>query len=233
MSRRNKLKKFSQLFEFPNAFQHMDYHDNFVIGNGQKYTMSDRKWFRDYFKNGHPIILELGCGRGEYSIAMAERYPEKNFIGIDIKGARLWKGVKDALDFGLTNVVFLRTRVEKIADFFDPEEISEIWVTFPDPYPERAKRRLTSPLFLNLYRQILKTDGLLHLKTDNHSLFQYSKGVLNKNKDFQIIIDTEDITELEEKIPDLKIRTTYEKKHREENAITYLKARKIIETPIN
>lgn len=229
MSRRNKLLKFSQLFEFPNVFQHMEFKDDYITCNSFKHSIKDRKWYKEYFKKSNPLVLELGCGRGEYSIAMAERYPEKNFIGIDIKGARMWKGAKDGLDLGLTNVAFLRTRVEKIIEFFDRDEISEIWLTFPDPYPERAKRRLTSPYFLNLHQQVLKPQGLLHLKTDDLPLFEYTKEVLTECGDFEITFETDDISDFEEKNTDLKIRTTYENIHRNEKPITYLMAMKIIE----
>jgi tRNA (guanine-N7-)-methyltransferase len=131
------------------------------------------KWKSDIFGNDHPLVLELGCGKGEYTVGLARRYPEKNFMGLDIKGARIWTGAKDALDEGLSNVAFLRTRIDFINSFYGVDEVDEIWITFPDPQEKRRrlKKRLPGALFLNKYRQFLKDEGTVHLKTDNRELY--------------------------------------------------------------
>ena len=138
-------------------------------------------WGRDFFHNDHPIVLELGCGKGDYTIALALRHPEINYIGIDIKGARMWKGAKTATQMGLKNVGFLRTRVEFINSLFAPGEVSEIWLTFSDPQIGREKKRLTSPRFLSRYAGFLRSDGVIHLKTDSRYLYEYTHALCLAN----------------------------------------------------
>jgi len=138
-------------------------------------------WNEKFFKKWQPIVLELGCGRGEYAVELARRIPERNYIGIDIKGARMWKGARDAFDSGLTNVGFLRTRIEFLHRMFGPAEVDEIWVTFPDPQPKKPRKRLTSARFLNLYSRMLRPDGTIHLKTDSRILYDYTAEVLKIN----------------------------------------------------
>jgi tRNA (guanine-N7-)-methyltransferase len=138
-------------------------------------------WGRDFFGNDNPIVVELGCGKGDYTIDLAERNPDCNYIGVDIKGARLWKGAKYAEEHGLRNVAFLRTRIEFIESLFACGEVAEIWITFADPQIGREKKRLTSPLFLNRYRNFLAKDGLVHLKTDSPYLHEYSKAIAQQN----------------------------------------------------
>ena len=138
-------------------------------------------WARDFFGNDKPIVVELGCGKGEYTIDLALRNPSCNYIGVDIKGARLWKGAKYAEEHSLSNVAFLRTRIEFIEGLFAKDEISEIWITFADPQIGREKKRLTSPLFLSRYRNFLKKGGIVHLKTDSRYLHEYSKAIVNAN----------------------------------------------------
>ena len=150
------------------------------------------KWHAEYFHNDNPIVLELGCGRGEYTVGLAARYPDKNYIGIDIKGARLWKGAKYVEEHGLKNVAFLRTRIEFIESIFAPEEVSEIWITFADPQIGREKKRLTAPLFMNRYRNFLKSGGIVHLKTDSRYLHEYSRAMAEQN-DLQILACATDI----------------------------------------
>jgi tRNA (guanine-N7-)-methyltransferase len=142
------------------------------------------KWNRELFKNDNPLILELGCGKGEYTVGLATRFPGNNYIGIDIKGARMWRGAKTANDLNLGNVAFLRTRIEFINSFFCANEVDEIWITFPDPHPggRNSEKRLSSPRFLNKYRLFLKDKGLVHLKTDNTELYNYTKTVVESNK---------------------------------------------------
>lgn len=171
---RSKLKKFADNIIAEN-----------VIQEGKPlYTNIKGKWHDTIFKNSNPIVLELGCGRGEYSTGLAELFPDKNFIGIDIKGARIWTGSQYAIENQLDNVAFLRTYIQNLEDFFEENEVSEIWLTFPDPRPKDAdeRRRLTFPRFLEIYRKLLKKDGLLHLKTDSEALFDYTLEVLEKQK---------------------------------------------------
>ncbi|MDE7070264.1 MAG: tRNA (guanosine(46)-N7)-methyltransferase TrmB [Alistipes sp.] len=140
------------------------------------------RWHSDFFRNDRPIVLELGCGKGEYTVALAERDPSRNYIGVDIKGARMWRGAKTATERGMKNVGFLRTRIELIDSFFARGEVSEIWITFPDPQlkTRRAKKRLTSPLFLERYARMLPAEGRIHLKTDSQHLFAYTQAVIGR-----------------------------------------------------
>lgn len=140
------------------------------------------KWHSNFFHNNHPIVLELGCGRGEYTVGLGRLYPERNFIGVDIKGSRMWTGAQDALKAGMTNVGFLRTHIEFIHHFFAPGEVSEIWLTFSDPQMKKVTKRLTSTYFLQRYRHFLQEDGLIHLKTDSNFLFTYTEEMLRANQ---------------------------------------------------
>ncbi len=141
------------------------------------------KWNSDFFNCDNPLVLELGCGKGEYTVGLASKYPGKNFIGIDIKGARMWRGARQAIENNLDNAGFLRTRIELADSFFAPGEIAEIWITFPDPQlkKRRNKKRLTHPRFLNLYRKFLKNNGIIHLKTDNRILYNFTLGLVKYN----------------------------------------------------
>ena len=174
MGSKNKLKKFIENESFSN-----------VIQPERKELLSDSfifrgNWNKLYFKNNNPIIVELGCGKGEYTVNLAKSNPSKNYIGIDIKGARFWRGAKTSLDENLENVVFLRTQIELIDFVFGKQEVKEIWLTFPDPQIkyQRRKHRLTNPLFLNRYKNILVDKGMVHLKTDSEFLHGYTLGVL-------------------------------------------------------
>ncbi|MEY4852785.1 MAG: tRNA ((46)-N7)-methyltransferase TrmB [Bacteroidota bacterium] len=166
-----------------------------------------------FFQNENPIVLEVGCGTGTYTLGLAQRFPEKNFIGIDIKGARMWHGATQAQEQGLENAAFLRTQIEKINTYFAPEEISEIWVTFPDPQPKKSKmsKRLTSNRMLDLYTQFLKKDAIVHLKTDNEMLFDFSVEVAQE-RNYSIDILTKDLYQ-ESFVDDvLSIKTVFETK---------------------
>lgn len=169
------------------------------------------RWNAGFFGNNHPIVLELGCGRGEYTLDLASRYPDKNFIGVDIKGSRMWKGARESLENNLTNVAFLRTRIEFLEKMFGQAEISEIWVTFPDPQPKKPRKRLTSARFLNRYSSLMVPDGLIHLKTDNSVLYRYTLAVLSING-IKPGVSTDDLygSGLADEI--LSIRTHYESK---------------------
>lgn len=150
------------------------------------------KWAQDFFGNNKPIILELGCGKGEYTVGLAKQNSNSNFIGIDIKGARMWRGAKTAVDEGIKNVAFLRTRIDLINSFFSTNEVSEIWVTFPDPQPKKYYKRLTSTRFLGYYQTFVKQNGIINLKTDNAELYKYTKRLAELNK-LELIIDTDNL----------------------------------------
>jgi tRNA (guanine-N7-)-methyltransferase len=169
------------------------------------------KWNPEIFRNSNPLVLELGCGKGEYTVGLAAKYPEKNFIGVDIKGARIWRGAKTAFENNIKNASFLRTRIEFIKSFFSASEVSEIWITFPDPFPKQrmSGRRLTSPQFLNLYSGILCDGGIIHLKTDNTQLYQYTRELVMANR-LEIITDNDDLHREGNTDEILSIRTHYE-----------------------
>ncbi len=173
---KNKLQKFDEMAQFPNVFQHSgkeSFEEDFHLKG---------KWNEKFFNNTNPIILELGCGKGEYTIDLAKKYFNKNFIGIDIKGARIWRGAKTSNEINLRNVAFLRTKIENISNFFQNQEVSEIWIPFPDPQPKKPKKRLSSFIFLNLYQKILTQNGIIHLKTDSFELYQYTLDTLKSNQ---------------------------------------------------
>jgi tRNA (guanine-N7-)-methyltransferase len=191
-----KLKRFGEIKKFANV---LEYPENM---NGQ--------WHK-FFKNNNPIILELACGKGEYATGLAQLYPGKNFIGVEIKGNRLWVGAKFSLDNHLDNVAFLRTQIEKITQYFDGGEIDEIWITFPDPQLRisKAKKRLTHPRFLRWYQQILKAGGKIHLKTDSPDLYNFTKTVIEMYG-LTLITDCENVYKQENISDELKIKTHYE-----------------------
>ena len=184
-------------------------------------------WHTEWFQNERPIVLELGCGRGEYTVGLAEKYPLKNFIGIDIKGARIWKGARDTYQKQLPNVAFLRTRIEFIKSFFAPGEVDEIWITFPDPQLKRnrEKKRLPGPVFMNLYRSIMKDGGTVHLKTDCRELYEYTLSLVRKNS-LDLITSVTDLYADMPEDPMLSIRTHYEQIFLDQGVpITYLSFR--------
>jgi tRNA (guanine-N7-)-methyltransferase len=166
-------------------------------------------WNEQVFRNDKPIVLELGCGKGEYSVNLAELYPEKNFIGVDIKGARMWTGARDSAEKGLTNVAFLRTHIEFIVRFFALGEISEIWLTFPDPQMKKVRKRLTSTRFMMDYDKILKPGGKIHLKTDSQFMYQYTSEMVKANR-LPVLVDTDDLYHCGWVDKILSIQTFYE-----------------------
>ncbi len=215
MSKRNKLQKFAELLTFPNVFENFDAgQPQLTSENGEALDWKG-KWATGYFKNEQPITLELACGRGEYTLGLARLYPSRNFIGVDVKGARIWKGARIALAEGLQNVVFLRTRIEQIAYFFAPAEISEIWITFPDPFLKDSKsnRRLTSANFLKEYRKIQKKDGIVHLKTDSPELYEFTLETLQEDPKIQLLYHDSDIYSKPLPFPELELKTYYEAMH--------------------
>ncbi len=200
-SNRGKTERFAKIQEFSNVLH---------FGASTK-----GKWNKKVFNNTNPIILELACGKGEYTVEMARRFPDKNFVGIDIKGERIYIGAKQALEENLMNVRFLRTKIEDLAKYFKKNEVSEIWITFPDPFPKmkQMKHRLTAPSFMTMYTNILKPKGLLHLKTDAGHLHHYTIGTMQA-ADFKIRKMSENIYAQDTLAhPLLDIKTNFENKH--------------------
>lgn len=200
---KNKLAKFANMETYPHVFQYP-----FAILKEKGFEMKGR-WNELFFKNNNPIILELGCGKGEYTVGLGKLYPENNFIGIDIKGARMWAGAKQSLEEGMNNVAFLRTHIELIHHFFGEGEISEIWITFPDPQMNKVNRRMTSTRFMKLYGQVLKPNGVIHLKSDSNFMFTYTSEMVELNK-LNILFKTDDLYHSDLVDDVLTIKTFYE-----------------------
>jgi len=210
---KDKLKRFAEVNTFSNVLQ---------LDAGAPYK---GQWNTGFFKNTNPVVLELACGKGEYTVNLATLFPGKNFIGIDYKGNRIWRGAKTALEEGVSNVGFLRIQIETILDYFAPGEVDEIWITFPDPQPQisREKKRLTSPRFLDKYKLLLKPGGFINLKTDNDGFHAYTAEKIEATS-LNLHIKTEDLYHSEYADEVLSIKTYYEKKYLKENKnINYLK----------
>jgi tRNA (guanine-N7-)-methyltransferase len=215
---KNKLQRFAENLTFDNLFQYR--YEELLQGFPLK-----GNWGKSFFKNDNDIILELGCGKGEYTVGMARMHPDRNYIGMDIKGARMWRGLKTADEEGLHNVAFIRSRINLAGFFFDKDEVSEIWITFPDPQPRQIKtsKRLTAPNFLQLYAQFLKPGGIIHLKTDNIIFYEYTLDVILENN-LKLLYSNDDVygTGLESEVT--SIQTFYEKKWLDHGTkIKYLK----------
>jgi tRNA (guanine-N7-)-methyltransferase len=200
---KNKLAKFADLNSFGHVIQ-ISYSKLISEGFPLK-----GNWNRDFFKNNHPVVLELGCGKGEYTVGLARLFPQKNFIGIDIKGSRMWSGAKEVHQDELKNSGFVRTNIELLAHFFGVGEVSEIWITFPDPQMKRTNKRLTSVRFLTQYSEILQPEGVIHLKTDSDFLYQYTLATIAENK-FPVQVNTDDLYASGMADEILGIRTYYE-----------------------
>ena len=200
---KGKLAKFADMAAFPHVFEYP-----FSVVDNVPFEMRGA-WNERFFKNDHPIVLELGCGRGEYTVGLGRLFPGKNFIGVDIKGARMWSGAKESAETGRTNVAFLRTNIEIIDRFFAPGEVSEIWLTFSDPQMKKATKRLTSTYFMERYRRFLVDNGLIHLKTDSNFMFTYTRYMVEHNH-LPVEVLTDDLyhSGLADEI--LSIRTYYE-----------------------
>jgi tRNA (guanine-N7-)-methyltransferase len=210
---KDKLRRFAEIDTFSNVLQ-------LEAGKPLK-----GKWASDFFKNDRPVVLELACGKGEYTVNLGRLFPQKNFIGIDYKGNRIWRGAKTALEDGVNNVGFLRIQIETILDYFGDGEVDEIWITFPDPQPQisREKKRLTSPRFLGKYKQILKPGGCVNLKTDNDDFYAYTVDKISE-LGLNLHIKTEDLYHSDYADEILSIKTYYEKKYLRDNKnINYLK----------
>lgn len=200
---KNKLKKFRDMETIDFVFQYP-----FAVLNEKGFPLRG-KWHNDFFGNDNPIVLELGCGKGEYTVGLARRYPDKNFIGVDIKGSRMWTGATQARSENLGNVAFLRTNIELIDRFFNEGEVSEIWITFPDPQMKKERKRLTSTRFLSLYRKIAVDRALIHLKSDSPFLYTYTHHLVKTNN-LPVITDTDDLYNCGIADDILNIRTFYE-----------------------
>jgi tRNA (guanine-N7-)-methyltransferase len=200
---KNKLSKFAEVHAFPNVVE-VPYAE---LEKGPYLLRGS--WSSQFFGNDFPVVLELGCGKGEYTVGLAEHYPDKNFIGIDIKGARIWTGAKTAFDNGLKNAGFLRTYVELLPSFFGAGEVSEIWITFPDPQMKKQRKRLTSTKLLAHYGKVMKSGGVIHLKTDSNFLFQYTSALVHLNR-FKVEAETEDLYASEFADGIMGIKTYYE-----------------------
>lgn len=183
------MKKFADMEAFSHVFQCSM---SELADSANPVTALRGKWHQQVFHNTHPIVLELGCGHGEYTVGLAERYPDKNFIGIDIKGARMWAGARQSHEKDMKNVAFLRTNIEMITHFFAPDEVAEIWITFPDPQMKKATKRLTSTFFMARYVQLLVPGGEIHLKTDSPFLYTYTREMLRLNE-YEVLADTDDL----------------------------------------
>jgi len=213
---KDKLKRFEENKQFQCLYQ-----PEFEEVFRNEYRMKGR-WNAEHFKNSNLIVLELGCGRGEYTVEMARSFPEKNFIGIDIKGARMWRGAKSATEEQLQNAAFMRCRIEFAESVFGAEEISEIWITFPDPQPKKSNKRLLSSFYLNRYRNFLKKGGVIHLKTDSLFLHEYTLELVKYNK-LELIEACSDIYGSGRADSTLSIKTHYEKQFLSQGIpITYL-----------
>jgi tRNA (guanine-N7-)-methyltransferase len=207
---KNKLRRFNEMKEWSNVFE-----PTLDLENKEPFALKGN-WRKDFFQNENPIVLELGCGKGEYSIGLAERFPDKNFIGLDIKGARIWVGAKDAIERNIQNVAFLRTKIDFITDYFEAGEVDEIWLTFSDPQPNKPNKRLTALPFIERYRNILKPGGLIHLKTDSDLLFEFTEEQIQEHN-YKCLELTWDLynsipSHLDEKQREIfNIKTHYEK----------------------
>ena len=220
MGSKNKLKRFKENLTFKNVIQPSR---EILVDNNFEYK---GKWNNLFFKNNNPIIIELGCGKGEYSIELAKLNPEKNFIGIDIKGARFWRGAKTAIDEGLNNIAFIRSQIELIDKIFSKKEVSEIWITFPDPQIKfkREKHRLINLKFINLYKNILVPNGIINLKTDSEFLHGYMLGLINSTNFLELIYSNHNIYNNSGAPNDvLSIQTFYELKFlKQKKPITFI-----------
>ncbi|MDR1846517.1 MAG: tRNA (guanosine(46)-N7)-methyltransferase TrmB [Bacteroidales bacterium] len=215
---KNKLERFAENATFSNLFQ-----PHYAELINSQFALKGR-WQADFFRNDNPIVLELGCGKGEYTIGLGKKYPEKNFIGLDIKGARMWRGLKTANEDKMTNIAFIRTRIQLIEYCFAAEEIDEIWITFPDPQLKKPNKRLTSPAFLNRYAKILKPNAIIHLKTDSYELYDYTLNEVLLPNGKKVLFNTDNLYAEEKEMEVKEIKTFYESIYLQAGKpITYIK----------
>ena len=218
---KNKLARFAENATFRNLIQ-MSFEEIKELGQ----CPLKGKWRENFFGNDKPLVLELGCGKGEYTVGLARKYPEKNFIGIDIKGARLWRGCKTSNEENMKNVAFIRSHIQMITSYFDSNEVDEIWITFPDPQLKKPNKRLTSERFLQLYSQILKPQGLIHLKTDSAELYDFTLNEVLKPSNREVLYHTDDLYHSDFTEEVIEIQTFYESMYlKQGKPITYIKFR--------
>ncbi|MBL0099362.1 MAG: tRNA (guanosine(46)-N7)-methyltransferase TrmB [Saprospiraceae bacterium] len=215
MGKKNKLKKFADLLSYPNVYENYDPKFPKLLISADTEADMIGNWRTSCYKNSNPLILELACGRGEYTEALVQAYPDQNFLGVDVKGARIWMGASHCLEKGLTNAAFLRTRIEQISLFFGTNEVDGIWITFPDPFLRESKenKRLTSARFLDQYKKIIKPGAILHLKTDDPTLYHFTLDTLLQYQGAHIIYKNDDIYAHDLDYDELKYKTHYEKEH--------------------
>lgn len=217
MGRKNKLAKFEDIRSFANVLECYNVQTPELVQNGSDVVDFRGTWSEAFFKNGYPLTLELACGAGEYAVGLAQHFPNRNFIGVDLKGNRIWKGAKRALEEGVQNVGFLRTQIEVLHHFFERAEVDEIWITFADPFPRSSKsnRRLTSPFFLDIYRKILRPSGVIHVKHDDQAFYEFTLETIAEAHDARLLFKQADIYAEELAFPELQIKTKYEGMHLE------------------
>ena len=201
---KNKLAKFADMDKLPHVFQYP-----YAVLQEKGFDLKGQ-WNKSFFKNNNPIVLELGCGKGEYTVGLARLFPNKNFIGVDIKGARMWTGATQAQEENLSNVAFLRTHIELLASFFEIAEVSEIWITFPDPQMTKVNKRMTSTRFMQLYQKFLKPQGIIHLKTDSNFMYVYTDAMI-RNNNLSVLFQTDNLYDSNLNDNILSIQTFYEK----------------------
>lgn len=221
MPKLSKLQKFAAIKTFPNVYSSKSHDSHLLIDHQGSQLDMKGKW-KQHFGNNNPITLEVACGKGHYARGLGKIYPDRNFIGVELKGNRIWTGAKAALDEAQDNVAFLRARIEFLENYFAPAEVDEIWITFPDPQLGKARKRTTSPRFLNVYKNILKQENKVHLKTDSPELYAYTHEVLQE-MNIEIVYDNDDIYAQAFDFPELAIKTYYELMHLENNkSIKYI-----------
>lgn len=203
MGHKNKLQRISDIERFSNVYQYSDFGENPELKG---------KWHSQIFGNNNPITLELACGKGEYSVNLAKKYPDRNFVGVDIKGPRMWVGAKQALEEQIPNVRFLRAFIDHLENYFAAGEVDEMWIVFADPYLKKPKKRLTSPKFLDTYRNIMQPGGTIHLKTDSGVLYDYTLDVIRK-QNLELIHRIDDVYKMSTNSELVDIQTYYEKMH--------------------
>lgn len=227
MAGKGKLRKFAEITSFPNVLEAFTFDDGYLHADEDSKILMKGKWRTEFFKNDRSLCLELACGKGEYALGLGALYPDRNFVGVDIKGNRIWKGARRAIREDMDNIGFLRSRIEFLNVYFAQDEVSEIWIVFPDPFLKTrdTNRRLTSGPFLDRYRDVLQDQALLHLKTDSDELYEYTLESIGQHPNYDIVTHDPDI-DCEMRSDELAIRTYYEKQHMEQGKkIKYVQAR--------
>ncbi len=228
MSKRTKLEKFAENQRLENVFENFSYEDPTLFVNVLQKVDYKGKWKSDYFKNAKPLVLELACGRGEYSIGLAQMYPNQNYIGVDVKGARIWTGAKRAIDLEFSQVAFIRSKIETLPHFFAAEEVDQIWIIFSDPFLRKENRRLTSIYYLDSYLKYTHLQTSFYLKTDDDTLYEFSLKTIADHPNYEIVQCSNNIYAEALQHPALEIKTYYEKMHLQKNkTIKYIEFKRV------